>query len=215
MLPESERSKKKFEIGVEVLMDYSNAREFFEGFNVSTNPSAQAATTSRFADFSTGRWKYVELAEKYEDLMLPGLWDLPNKVPLDLPLLGDLTIKHGIKAAVHTLGNICGCSSLDKHGRAVVSKFKYSNSFVGAVSSIVPLSTTRYNAAPCGDLLDYPELPLVEWYRAPDQKKNYSQYSLFAPILSKCLIQDLYSLQDHRSTWYTGAAWSSQLHTLT
>lgn len=28
-------------------------------------------------------------------------------------------------------------------------------------------------------------------------------------------IQELYSLQGHLSTWYTGAAWSAQLHTPT
>ncbi|KAH7110978.1 hypothetical protein B0J13DRAFT_577250 [Dactylonectria estremocensis] len=28
-------------------------------------------------------------------------------------------------------------------------------------------------------------------------------------------VQELYSLQGHLSTWYTGAAWSAQLHTPT
>ncbi|KAH7237959.1 hypothetical protein B0J15DRAFT_529394 [Fusarium solani] len=114
-----------YEFGVEAFLDYGKAREFFARFNVSMNPSTQGPATTRYADFSTGRLvnytaptaaeqfaafeKYVELAEQYEDMMLPGLWDFPTAgyIPEDLLLsFGDFAKKHGIEAAVPTIWDV-------------------------------------------------------------------------------------------------------------
>ncbi|KAH7238009.1 hypothetical protein B0J15DRAFT_516579 [Fusarium solani] len=114
-----------YELGVEAFLDYGKAREFFARFNVSVNPSTQESVTTRYADFSTGRWvnytaptaaeqfaafeKYVKLAEQYEGMMLPGLWNFPSpgNIPEDLLLnFGDFAKKHGIEAAVPTIWDI-------------------------------------------------------------------------------------------------------------
>ncbi|EXA32073.1 hypothetical protein FOVG_16649 [Fusarium oxysporum f. sp. pisi HDV247] len=114
-----------YELGVEAFLDYSKAREFFARFNVSVNPSTQESVITRYADFCTGRWanytaptateqftafeKYVKLAEQYEDMMLPGLWNFPSpgNIPEDLLLsFGDFAKKHGIEAAVPTIWDI-------------------------------------------------------------------------------------------------------------
>ncbi|KAJ5932049.1 hypothetical protein N7516_006538 [Penicillium verrucosum] len=76
-----------YELGVEALLDYGNATQFFARFNVS----------------------YVELCEKYEDIMLPGLWNFPtaDNIPEDLLLnFGDFARKYEIEAAVPTIWDI-------------------------------------------------------------------------------------------------------------
>jgi hypothetical protein len=87
--------------------------------------SEQELVNTRYADFSTGNFvnytsptaaeqlaafqKYAELAEKYEDMMLPGLWNFPTagNIPEDLLLnFGDFARKYGIEAAVPTIWDI-------------------------------------------------------------------------------------------------------------
>ncbi|KAH7112969.1 hypothetical protein B0J13DRAFT_657438 [Dactylonectria estremocensis] len=118
-----------YELGVEAFLDYGKAREFFARFNVSVNPSTQESVITRHADFTTGHWvnytaptaaeqfaafeKYVKLAEQYEDMMLPGLWNfpVPGSIPEDLLLnFGDFAKKHGIEAAVPRIWEIAAVS---------------------------------------------------------------------------------------------------------
>ncbi|KAF7587375.1 hypothetical protein BBP40_007341 [Aspergillus hancockii] len=114
-----------YELGVEAFLDYGKAREFFARFNVSVNPSTQQSVITRYADFRTGHSvnykaptaaeqftafeKYVKLAEQYEDMMLPGLWNFPTpgNIPEDLLLsFGEFAKKYGIEAAVPTIWDI-------------------------------------------------------------------------------------------------------------
>jgi hypothetical protein len=62
--------------------------------------------------------KYARLAEQYEDMMLPGLWDFPtaDRIPEDLLLnFGDFARKYGIEAAVPTIWDVAavGLGNLD------------------------------------------------------------------------------------------------------
>ncbi|KAJ5197263.1 hypothetical protein N7449_007742 [Penicillium cf. viridicatum] len=114
-----------YELGVEAFLDYGNATQFFARFNVSVHASEQELVNTRYADFSTGNFvnytsptaaeqlaafqKYVELCEKYEDMMLPGLWNFPtaDNIPEDLLLnFGDFARKYHIEAAVPTIWDI-------------------------------------------------------------------------------------------------------------
>ncbi|KAJ6033806.1 hypothetical protein N7444_011577 [Penicillium canescens] len=114
-----------YELGVEAFLDYGNATQFFARFNVSVQASEQELVNTRYAEFSTGKFvkytsptaaeqlaafqKYVELCEKYEGMMLPGLWNFPtaDNIPEDLLLnFGDFARKYEIEAAVPTIWDI-------------------------------------------------------------------------------------------------------------
>ncbi|KAL4767043.1 hypothetical protein BDW60DRAFT_200935 [Aspergillus nidulans var. acristatus] len=382
------KSGTPYELGVEAFLDYGKARDFFARFNVSVNPSAQESVNTRYADFSTGRLvnytapssadqnaafqKYVEIAEQYEDLMMPGLWNFPSPgdIPEDLLLeFGAFVKKYDIEAVVPVIWAIAAVSipdlmtqptfyvmssfpaplarvyigkaqtlyvashrnrdiydrvssllrddvlyssvvvdaartsngvtivakgsdghlteihakrlliaiaptvanllpfNLDKQEVDVLSKVKYSRAYAGGVvSSNLPLNTTIINSTPSGDWMDYPNLPLLEWYKNLNSPHHYLKVMMFGEetldsngakalveqsyaklvetgILPKAsgkglewldfvdhgsvnvrssledlktgFVQELYALQGHLSTWYTGAAWASQLHTPT
>ncbi|KUL82139.1 hypothetical protein ZTR_10699 [Talaromyces verruculosus] len=114
-----------YELGVEEFLDYRNATSFFAQFNVSIDTAANAAVIDRYANFGTGRpvnytaptsdeqfaafETYTKLAEQYEDMMLPGLWNFPNAsdFPPDLLLpFEEFATKYGIQAAVPTIWEI-------------------------------------------------------------------------------------------------------------
>ncbi|KAJ6023567.1 uncharacterized protein N7446_013932 [Penicillium canescens] len=88
-----------YELGVEAFLDYGNATT--GKFVNYTSPTA----AEQLAAFQ----RYVELCEKYEGMMLPGLWNFPtaDNIPKDLLLnFGDFARKYEIEAAVPTIWDI-------------------------------------------------------------------------------------------------------------
>ena len=88
--------EKPYDYGVNSYTEYGNAKAFFERFNVSISTPSRLALTSKFADFDTGvelegyesppndavtaaLGKYLEICEKYENLIAPSYEKFPEK----------------------------------------------------------------------------------------------------------------------------------------
>lgn len=105
-------------------MEYLNTTSFPQRMGVSTNGSMQfAPVTSKYVDFKTGlsvpgyappsdvdrvtaTKKYLELCEKYADMLIPGFFNFPEpeKIPEDLIMpFGQFMQKYNISAAVPRL----------------------------------------------------------------------------------------------------------------
>lgn len=105
-------------------MEYKDSYDFPARMNVSTNGSMQfAQVENRYIDFESGKpaqdWvfpapddmypalqRYLDVLLKYEDLMLPGFFDFPDKdaIPEDLTMpFRDLVKKYDFAAAVPQL----------------------------------------------------------------------------------------------------------------
>lgn len=114
---------KPINIGVQAWMEYKDTLAFVERMGVSTNGSMQFANlTSRYIDFETGRavpgyeppadadkfaalQRYLEVCERYEDMLLPGFmaarFPAPAEIPEDLLLpFHRFVAKYDIAAAV-------------------------------------------------------------------------------------------------------------------
>jgi hypothetical protein len=115
---------KPINIGVQAWMEYLNTTSFPQRMGVSTNGSMQfAPLTYKYIDFNTGLpvpdyappkdadrsvaiQTYLELCEKYADMLMPGFFNFPapEKVPEDLIMpFGQFTRKYNITAAVPRL----------------------------------------------------------------------------------------------------------------
>ncbi|KAF2654666.1 FAD/NAD(P)-binding domain-containing protein [Lophiostoma macrostomum CBS 122681] len=111
-------------IGVQAWMEYLNTTSFPTRMGVSTNGSmAFAPVTTKYVDFRTGSpvpnyippaaadntaalKKYLELCEKYADLLIPGFFNFPSPsmIPEDLTIsFGEFVAKYNLSAAVPKL----------------------------------------------------------------------------------------------------------------
>ncbi|RYP18443.1 hypothetical protein DL765_003955 [Monosporascus sp. GIB2] len=109
--------------GVFSFIDYGNASAFLARLNISTAPTPQFVSATRYVDFTTGEeltsyvspeWTdvaaalevYLEQCEKYEHMLVPGLWEFPEgaDIPEDLLMnFGEFAIKYGIEAALPSI----------------------------------------------------------------------------------------------------------------
>ncbi|RYP80881.1 hypothetical protein DL769_002259 [Monosporascus sp. CRB-8-3] len=109
--------------GVFSFIDYGDASAFLARLNISTAPPLQFPSATRHVDFMTGKeltsyvspeWTdvvaalevYLEQCEKYEHMLVPGLWDFPEgaDIPEDLLMnFGEFATKYGIEAALPTI----------------------------------------------------------------------------------------------------------------
>ncbi|EFX05119.1 FAD dependent oxidoreductase superfamily [Grosmannia clavigera kw1407] len=117
-------SNETLNIGVQAWMQYESAYDFPTRMNVSTSGSMKFTTnTNAFIDFKTGLpvpnyaapsstdeyaalGVYLNLLEKYQDMLLPGYDNFPNasSIPEDLSMpFGEFVVKYGIEAAVPQL----------------------------------------------------------------------------------------------------------------
>ncbi|KAK7744717.1 hypothetical protein SLS62_010137 [Diatrype stigma] len=116
-----------YDYGVNSYTEYGTAKEFFARFNVSISTPVRATLTTRFVDFSTGQElkgyeapcsddvpaalrRYLEICEKFEDLMIPSLANFPEiNVPEDLLMkFSDFVVKYGLEAMVPRLFQATG-----------------------------------------------------------------------------------------------------------
>lgn len=108
------------EFGVVAFVDYANATKFLSRLNVPMTGLSQATVPTIYADFTDGKKlvnytgprvedtitaleTYLELCEKYEDMLIPGLWNFPNagNIPDDLLMkFSDFAVKYNVTAAV-------------------------------------------------------------------------------------------------------------------
>ncbi|RYP67272.1 hypothetical protein DL771_007361 [Monosporascus sp. 5C6A] len=106
--------------GVFSFVDYGDASAFFARLNISTAPPLRFPSATRHIDFKTGEELtsyvspertdvaaalevYLEQCEKYEHMLVPGLWDFPEgaDIPGDLLMnFGEFATKYGIEAAI-------------------------------------------------------------------------------------------------------------------
>ncbi|KAL2205544.1 FAD dependent oxidoreductase [Sarocladium strictum] len=115
---------KVINIGVQAWMEYKDSYDFPARMNVSTSGSMQFADVeNRYIDFESGKpvkdWvfpapdamypalqRYLDVLLKYEDMMLPGFFDFPDKdsIPEDLKMpFRDLAEKYDFAAAIPQL----------------------------------------------------------------------------------------------------------------
>lgn len=122
-----------YDYGVQSYIDYKGAKAFFARLNVSIGSMPRSAVSSKYADFSTGKLvtgyippnataqsaaltKYLQLAEHYEDLILPGYWNFPSadRIPSDLLLdFATFAQKYGIEAAIPQMYTVAGLAMGD------------------------------------------------------------------------------------------------------
>ncbi|PKS13172.1 hypothetical protein jhhlp_000516 [Lomentospora prolificans] len=111
---------KTINVGVQGWMEYKDAFDFAKRMNVSTDGSMQFTTLDyKYIDFKTGEpvtdyvqpgaemypalQRYLDVLEKYEDMVLPGFFNFPepDAIPEDLLLpFGDFVKKYDLEAAV-------------------------------------------------------------------------------------------------------------------
>lgn len=114
-------------------LEYGDALAFFERFNVTTGVPTRGALTSAYADFSTGSNvstfinpandervaalnRFLEAAEPYEDMILPGYWNFPepDAIPEDLLLpFGEFAKKYELDAAMPQMFQVPGPGVVD------------------------------------------------------------------------------------------------------
>ena len=114
-------SGKTINVGVQAWMEYKDSFDFPARMNVSTSGSMQfTANTAQYIDTKTGKpvpnyampssddlypalARYLEVLEKYEDMILPGLLNFPKPedIPEDLLMpFGEFVTKYNLEAAV-------------------------------------------------------------------------------------------------------------------
>ncbi|KUI70066.1 Beta-cyclopiazonate dehydrogenase [Cytospora mali] len=114
-------SGKPYEFGVLIFIDYGNATGFFERFNVPVSTDVTSPTMDDiYVDFKTGQIlsnytgpssadqlaaleTYIAIAERYEDMLIPGYWNFPNAsdIPEDLLMnFGDFVEKYNFTDAL-------------------------------------------------------------------------------------------------------------------
>ncbi|KAL2133535.1 hypothetical protein VTI74DRAFT_8757 [Chaetomium olivicolor] len=114
-------SGKSINVGVQAWMEYKDAFDFPKRMNVSTSGSMQfTPNENKYIDFKTGKpvpnyvapgsdtmypalQRYLEVLEKYEDMVLPGFFNFPDpaNIPEDLIMpFGQLVEKYNLEAAV-------------------------------------------------------------------------------------------------------------------
>ncbi|KAK7736526.1 hypothetical protein SLS53_006957 [Cytospora paraplurivora] len=156
---------KPYDFGVMVFTDYGNASGFFERFNIPVSTKEMPSLNYLYADFKTGQhlsnytspsWDeqlaaleaYVSVAEKYEELIVPGYWNFPDasEIPEDLLLnFGDFVEKYNITDALPIIFSTTGLgvgNPLDKITLPVMQDFgaQMGRLLTGAQTSFAPSS---------------------------------------------------------------------------
>ncbi|RYP59273.1 hypothetical protein DL770_010244 [Monosporascus sp. CRB-9-2] len=151
--------------GVFSFIDYGGARAFLTRLNISTVSPPQFPSATRHVDFTTGEeltsyvspeWTDVaaalevclEQCEKYEHMLVPGLWDFPEgaDIPEDLLMnFGEFATKYGIEAALPTIFISTGLGVgkfADELTITVMQTFggQMTRDFLGLQGSFVPAS---------------------------------------------------------------------------
>lgn len=153
-------------IGVQAWTSYKNTIDFVtQRMNISVVAKPQTPLATKYVDFTTGLaldnyttptsteslaalGKYHEICKRYEDLLLPGLFNfpLPGDIPEDLTLLfRDFVAKHNISAAVPRLFELTGMGVGDIMNTATMYVMQaigapLTGSFFGETSNVVPVS---------------------------------------------------------------------------
>ncbi|KAL2176435.1 fumarate reductase/succinate dehydrogenase flavoprotein-like protein [Thermothelomyces heterothallicus CBS 202.75] len=112
---------KDINVGVQAWMEYKDSFEFPKRMNVSTSGSMSfTPNTAQYIDFTTGLpvagykapateemyaalQRYLDVLEKYEDMVLPGFFNFPEPgaIPEDLLMpFGEFVAKYNLEAAV-------------------------------------------------------------------------------------------------------------------
>lgn len=119
---------RTYEYGVQSYLEVGEAVDFFARFNITVGVPERIALTNVYADFSTGESiadyvapeaadrsealsKYLEAAEPYESMLLPGYWEFPapGDIPEDLLLpWGEFAKKYNFEAAMPQMFQVPG-----------------------------------------------------------------------------------------------------------
>ncbi|KAL2269223.1 hypothetical protein VTJ83DRAFT_4069 [Remersonia thermophila] len=113
---------KDINVGVQTWIEYGNSFDFPARMNVSTSGAMQfTPNTPNFVDMKTGRrvagyeppadgakypaiQRYIDAISQYEDIMLPGFFNFPDKIPEELVMpFGKFVEKYNLYDAVPQL----------------------------------------------------------------------------------------------------------------
>ncbi|KAL0934005.1 amine oxidase [Colletotrichum truncatum] len=154
-----------YDYGVNSYTDYPGAREFVARLNVSVQTPSRLALTTSYADFRTGKLTnyslpasadisaalrtYIELAEKYEDMILPSYAKFPKineTIPEDLTMhFADFVKKYKIEAAVPRIFQVTGLGMEEFPNQLTIYVMQVfgaplARSLLGIIGSFVPVS---------------------------------------------------------------------------
>ncbi|KAL0940022.1 amine oxidase [Colletotrichum truncatum] len=152
-----------FDYGVNSYTDYTSAREFVGRLSIPIMTPVRLSLTTTYADFDTGRLTnhslpsaaetttalkvYLELCEKYEDIVLPSYDRFPNaSIPEDLTMkFIDFAKKYKIEAAAPRIFQVTGLGMRDFPNQSTLYVMEtfgapITRSFLGIVGSFVPAS---------------------------------------------------------------------------
>lgn len=119
---------RTYEYGVQSFLEVGAAADFFARFNITVGVPERVPLTNVYADFSTGETvsdyvppeaadrteglnRFLEAAEPYESMLLPGYWEFPSPedIPEDLLLpWGEFAKKYGFEAAMPQMFQVPG-----------------------------------------------------------------------------------------------------------
>ncbi|KUI62832.1 Beta-cyclopiazonate dehydrogenase [Cytospora mali] len=159
-------SGKPYEFGVSFFIEYGNATGFFDRFNIPVSTDVTSPTMHDiYADFKTGQIlsnytgpsaadqlaaleTYLAIAEKYEDMLIPGYWNFPNAsdIPEDLLVnFSDFVEKYNFTDALPEMFSSTGLGTgniMNKLTMPVMQAFgvQMSRILTGTLSYLTPSS---------------------------------------------------------------------------
>lgn len=158
-------TNKPYDFGVMTFVDYGNASGFFDRFEIPVSARENPTLDYLYADFQTGQlipnytgpsWDeevaaletYLAIAEKYENMLVPGYWDFPNAsdIPEDLLMnFGDFVEKYNFTDALPLMFSTTGLGMgniLNKMTMPVMQAFgaQMARVVMGTQSSFSPSS---------------------------------------------------------------------------
>ncbi|RYP15563.1 hypothetical protein DL765_005601 [Monosporascus sp. GIB2] len=155
---------RPYDYGVNSYTEYGKAKEFFARFNVSISVPTRPVLSTKFVDFTTGKElkgyespaaadvtaalrKYLEICEKYENLLIPSYANFPEKdIPEDLLMkFSDFVKKYGLEAMVPRAFQVTGFAvgnMADELTLYVMQAFgaPITRTFLGMADSFTPTS---------------------------------------------------------------------------
>ncbi|KAK7917670.1 hypothetical protein PG985_011278 [Apiospora marii] len=192
-------TKDSMDYGVFSFVDYAGATALFDRLNISTAPPSRVRAPTKYADFTTGEpipgytapesaaartamEKYLAVCERYEDMLVPGLWNFPpgDAVPEDLLMrFGDFVERYGIVDAVPQIYSVTGFGlgrMEDELTMTVMQGFgaQMARSMLGRQDNFVPASHRNQDvydamARLIGDESILYETKVVQSIRTPDE----------------------------------------------
>ncbi|RYP10595.1 hypothetical protein DL764_000565 [Monosporascus ibericus] len=153
-----------YDYGVNSYTEYGKAKDFFARFNVSISVPTRPVLSTKFVDFTTGKElkryespaaadvtaslrKYLEICEKYENLIIPSYANFPeNDIPEDLLMkFSDFIKKYGLEAMVPRIFQVTGMglgNMVDELTLYVMQTFgaPITRTFLGMAESFTPAS---------------------------------------------------------------------------